>query len=89
MNQRQILAQRNLEKAVMDHVDAYRESSDGEVDHGVVIDFVVVAQTDTPREDGDDLVAYYLAYSTGSMPNHRAVGLLEWGKHLMMNGAAS
>lgn len=86
MDDRQRAANNALDAAIREHVNAYRTADDGQVDDGMVVDFVVVVQTASFDGDGDEMSAYYMAYSNGSMPEHRAVGLLHWGIHMVKTG---
>lgn len=73
-------AQEALQLAVERHVRAYRDG-----DTGVVSDWILVSTT--TGFNGDDVTsAYYLAYMGGQMPEHRALGLLHWGVHMLKSG---
>jgi hypothetical protein len=56
-------------------------------DPGLLVDFVVVAQYTMVADDGDGVDAYYLQFPNGSMPDHRALGLLHWGINSLVFGA--
>jgi hypothetical protein len=81
MNPQQKAAQEKLEEAVQQHVAAYRGDDDG-----VIADWILVTSTSGYDADGDGTSGYYMAYQGGEMSEHRAVGLLEWGKHMLTIG---
>lgn len=73
-------AQRKLQEAIEEQVAQYRDD-----DRGVVTDWVVVMATEGYSSEGNAQSAYYLAFANGEMAEHRAVGLLEWGVHMLKN----
>lgn len=72
-------------------VDLYRTAhvEDGaNEDHGVVVDWVVIIQTQGFDADGDTESGYYMAFSNGEMPDHRAIGLFAMGTQMIHEGGA-
>lgn len=55
----------------------------------LLVDWVVVLQSSWYDDDGDRCSAYHMAFSTGEMDEHRAIGLLEYGKDLVLHGEAA
>lgn len=53
---------------------------------GILGDWAVVACTVAFDDEGDPSAQYHLAFSNGAMLEHTAIGLLEHGKDLLMNG---
>lgn len=77
-------AQDNLQRAVERHVAAYRGDDDG-----IVADWVLISSTSGFDDDGKGTSGYYLAFMGGEMAEHRAVGLMMWGKHMIESGEAN
>jgi hypothetical protein len=74
-------AQEALQTAVERHIAAYRDG-----DTGVVADWILVTSTAGFGDRGQGTSAYYLAFMGGEMAEHRAIGLLDWGKHMLKAG---
>lgn len=89
LNAEQKVAQQALQDAIEAHVAAYRSTpydNADELDRGLLTDWIVVSCTEGYDEEGTGNNAYYLAFSNGSMADHRAMGLLEWAKHMLTKG---
>lgn len=78
-----------MHEAIVQQVAMYRASrmDDGVPDdEGVVVDWVCVVQTQSYDSDGDMQSGYYMSFSGGEMPDHRAIGLFEMGRQLVLEG---
>ena len=83
--------QARLQAAVEDQIAQYRADNvhrGQSEDTGVVTDWVLVVSTTGFDRDGDEESGYYLSYAGGQMPDHRAIGLLHYGIHMIKTGAA-
>lgn len=63
---------------------AQLQAPEGE-DDGLLVDFVVVAQYTRFTDEGDETSAYFMQYPNGSIPSHRALGLLRLGMKFLMD----
>lgn len=84
MTPEQELANTALEKAITDHVKAFR-GTEGDNTPEMVTDWVLVACV-TSFSGDERLVAYHMGFSNGQMDDHRAVGLCRVGEDLILNG---
>jgi hypothetical protein len=63
-----------------------RMDSEGEND-GVLVDFMVVAQYASFDDEGHEVSAYFLQFPNGALATHRAVGLADYAKALLLRNA--
>lgn len=83
--QEQADAQNALERAIADHVQAFRGPyADNPEMTG---DWMLIASV-TSLEGIEQMTAYHLGFSGGEMEEHRAYGLLRIADKLLTEGAA-
>lgn len=83
------VAQAELQAAIEKQVSVYRAQNvaRGQAkDMGMVTDWVLVVSTIDYDKDGDQQSGYYMSYAGGQMPDHRAIGLLTYGVHMIKTG---
>jgi hypothetical protein len=82
--------QRATQDALQAALEAHNRAwSPAGADPGLLVDWVVVTQTTRFDDDGDRISAYGLIFAGGQMDEHRAVGLLDYGSHLLKFGGRS
>lgn len=77
-------AQEELQGAIEQHIQAFGVAGDG-----LLVDWALVMQLTGFDEDGDRTTVYHLAFATGQLDDHRAVGLFDYASHLVRFGAST
>lgn len=83
MTEEQRAAEAQLQEALEAHVRAWKPAHED----GLLVDWTIVAQLTSFDDDGDRQSAYHLIFGGGQMDEHRAIGLLDYGIHLLKFGA--
>lgn len=83
MTPEQQRAQDNLQKAMSEHVEAFKSDP---TDNGILVDWACVAQLTRFNEEGGRDSAYHLIFSGGEMEEHRAKGIWHHGIDLLTFG---